>query len=115
MLTLATLGMFSYGTYSFAWAIVDLFRGAHLELWAEIGLIFFGLLLVLSAAFVRVRVPGGLAIAISALLGLQALAVHNAAHLNGGVAPQIARAALALALVGCAAAGSREPAGRRSG
>lgn len=103
MLTLATLGMFFYGAYSLVWAVVDLLRGARLELWAEAGLMLFGLLLVLSAAFVRVRLPGGLASAIGAMLGLQALAVHNAAHLATGLAPQIAQAVLGVMLVGIAA------------
>ena len=60
-------------------------RGARLELWAELGLIVFGALLPLAAAFVRVRLPGGLALAIGAMLGLQALAVHDAVRLGGGV------------------------------
>ena len=77
LLTVAALGMFSYGAYEVLWAIVDLIRGARLELWAEVGLMLFGMLLILAAAFVRVRLPGGLAFAIGALLGLQALAVHN--------------------------------------
>jgi hypothetical protein len=98
--------MFSYGAYEMVWAALDLFRGARLELWAEVGLIFFGLLLVLAAAFVRVRLPGGLAFAIGALLGLQALAVHDAVHLEGGLAPQIGRGALAVALVVLAFAGT---------
>jgi len=102
MLTLATLGMFGYGTYSLVWAVVDLFRGPQLELWAELGLIVFGVLLVLSAAFVRVGLPGGLAAAIGAMLGLQALAVHDAVHLGGGIEPQIARGAMAAALVALA-------------
>jgi hypothetical protein len=108
MLTLATLGMLSYGTYSLAWAVVDIVRGAHLEAWAEAGLIIFGLLLVLSAAFVRVGLPGGLAAAIGSMLGLQALAVHNAVHLGDGLPPQIARGAVALVLIGLAWSGSRE-------
>lgn len=102
MLTLATLGMFGYGTYSVAWAVVDLFRGPQLELWAELGLIAFGLLLVLSAALVRVRIPGGLAAAIGAMLGLQALAVHDAVHLGSGLAPQVARGVFAAVLVALA-------------
>ena len=102
MLTLATLGMFAYGTYSLMWAFVDLFRGPQLELWAELGMIAFGLLLVLSAALVRVRIPGGLAAAIGAMLGLQALAVHDAVHLGVGIGSQLARAAFAAALVGVA-------------
>src|SRR5512135_1043840 len=102
MLSIATLGMFGYGTYSLVWAVVDLVRGAQLELWAELGLIVFGLLLVLSAALVRVRVPGGLAAAIGALLGLQALEVHNAVHLDVGVAAQVVTGVFAAALVALA-------------
>jgi len=102
MLTIAALGMCTYGLYSAAWAVVDLIRGARLELWAELGLVLFGLLLGLSAAFVRVRLPGGLAAAIGAMLGLQALAVHNAVHLSAGLAPQIGRGVLAVALVALA-------------
>jgi hypothetical protein len=103
MLTLATLGMFIYGAYSFAWAAIDMIQGARLELWAEGGLVVFGLLLVLSAAFVRVRLPGGLAFAIGAMLGLQALAVHNAVHLGGGLGSQIVRGGIAMVLVALAA------------
>ncbi len=99
MLTAATLGMLVYGLYSMGWALLDLMRGARLELWAELGLMLFGLLLSLSAAFVRVRLPGGLAFAIGALLGLQALAVHDAVHLATGVAPQIVRGIVAVVLV----------------
>src|SRR5438105_14792427 len=106
MLATAALGMFAYGSYSVVWAIADLIRGARLELWAELGLVLFGLLLALSAAFVRVRLPGGLAFAIGALLGLQALAVHDAVHLNGGVAPQIGRGVVAAVLVALAYGGT---------
>jgi hypothetical protein len=102
MLTLATLGMFLYGGYSFGWAAIDLVRGARLELWAEAGLMIFGLLLALSAAFVRVRLPGGLAFAIGAMLGLQALAVHDAAHLGGSVSAQIVRGSIAIVLIALA-------------
>jgi hypothetical protein len=102
MLTAAALGMFLYGVYSIGWAVVDLIGGARLELWAELGLILFGVLLVLAAAFVRVRLPGGLAFAIGAMLGLQALAVHAAAHLPTGIAPQIVRGSIALVLVAMA-------------
>ena len=77
----------------------DLVRGARLELWAELGLIAFGALLALAAAFVRVRLPGGLAFAIGAMLGLQALAVHDAVHLGGGVRASDVRGAIAIVLV----------------
>ena len=66
----------------------------------------FGLLLTLSAAFVRVRLPGGIALALVAMLGLQALAVHSAVHLANGLAPQIGLAALAVALLALARAGN---------
>jgi hypothetical protein len=115
MLTAAALGMFAYGIYSAGWAVVDLARGARLELWAELGLIVFGALLVLAAAFVRVRLPGGLAFAGGAMLGLQALAVHDAVHLGTGVAPQIVAAIVALALVGLAYVGGSAKAFRARG
>ena len=107
MLTAAALGMFSYGMYSAGSAVVDLFQGAPLELWAELGSIVFGVLLALAAAFVRVRLPGGLAFAIGAMLGLQALAVHAAAHLGGGIEPQLARASIAIVLVAMALSDAR--------
>src|SRR5258708_9453521 len=107
MLTGAALGMFSYGVYSVAWAAADLIRGARLELWAELGSMAFGALLMLAAAFVRVRLPGGLAFAIGAMLGLQALAVHDASHLGGGVAPQVVRASIAIVLVAMALSDAR--------
>ena len=56
MLNSATIGMFAYGTYSIAWAINDLLRGAQLEILAELALIGFGLLLGLGAGLVRARV-----------------------------------------------------------
>lgn len=109
MLTIGALGMFAYGVYSVVWVAVDLIGGRRLELWAEGGVAAFGLLLTLSAAFVRVRLPGGLAFAMSALLGLQALAVHNAVHLEIGIPAQVARGLLAGALVALAYQGSRQP------
>ena len=107
MLTIASLGMFVYGSYSVGWALIDLVRGARLELWAELGLMAFGALLALAAAFVRVRLPGGLAFAIGAMLGLQALGVHDAAHLGGGAAPQIVRGSIAIVLVAMALSAAR--------
>jgi hypothetical protein len=103
MLTISTLGMFAYGAYSIGWALVDLLRGARLELWAECGLILFGALRMVAAAFVRVRLPGGLAFALGALLGLQALAVHDGAHLGVGLPALVARGAMAIVLLALAA------------
>jgi hypothetical protein len=99
MLTASALGLFAYGAYSIGWALLDIIRGARLEPWAEGGLLLFGALLIVAAAFVRVRLPGGLAFALGALLGLQALAVHDAAHLGGGVQAQITRALVAVMLL----------------
>ena len=96
--------MFGYGTYSALWAVFDVISGARLEWWADVLLALFGLLLVVAAAFVRVRMPGGLAVAIGAMLALQALAVHTAAHLDSGLVPQVGRAVLAFFLVGSAVA-----------
>jgi hypothetical protein len=107
MLTAAALGMFGYGSYSVGWAVADLIRGPRLELWADLGLMAFGVLLILAAAFVRVKLPGGLAFAIGAMLGLQALAVHAAVRLGGGIAPQLARASIAIVLVAIALSDAR--------
>ena len=109
VLTVATLGLFAYGVYSIIWPVVDLLRGARLELWAELGILFFGLLLTLSAAFVRVRVPGGIMLALGSMLGLQALAVHTAAHFDSGAAAQLVRAVIAGGLLALAYSGSRSP------
>lgn len=111
MLTAATLGIAAYGVYSAAWAMAHLTR---LEVWAVLLEGAFGVLLVLAAALVRVLVPGGLALAIGAMLGLQALAIHDAAHLTGAVTlpPQIVRGVLAGLLVLLAWAGDRAE-GRR--
>jgi hypothetical protein len=105
LLTIASLGMFLYGIYSVGWAAADLMRGARLELWAELGLVAFGALLALAAAFVRVRLPGGLAFAVGAMLGLQALAVHDAVHLGGSVSAQIVRGSIAIVLIALALSG----------
>jgi len=104
MLTSAAIGMAGYGVYEAAVGVFDLIGGHHLEVVADVAAILFGTLLVLAAAFVRVRLPGGLALAIGALLGLQALAIHSAAHSTGVVtlAPQFARGAFAALLVALA-------------
>jgi hypothetical protein len=109
VLTLATLGLLVYGAYSIVQPVVNLIQGSRLELWAELGSIGFGLLLGLSAAFVRVRIPGGILLALGSMLGLQALAVHSAAHYNTGVPLQVMRAAVAVLLLVLAQGGSQIP------
>jgi len=118
MLPLASLGMAFYGLWSAAGAAADLLGARALEFWADAATFVFGLILLLAAALVRVRLPGGLALAIGALLGLQALALHRAAHLDGAVLllPQLGRGAFAATLVLLAYLGSRrQPPSRRPG
>lgn len=111
LLTLATLGMAGYGLWATAGAVADLVGTRVLEVWANLAAFGFGLILLLGAALVRVRMPGGLALAIGALLGLQALALHAAAHYAGTntLAWHLARAAFAGTLVLFAVLGSRRP------
>ena len=110
MLTAATLGLASYGVYSAGLGVVDLFRSPGLDWWADVALVALGLLLLLSSAFVRVRMPGGLALALSAMLGLQALSLHNDFHFYGNIlaAPQVARGLTAAGLAALAYLGARE-------
>ncbi len=109
MLTTATLGLVAYAIYSVSLGVVDLFRPSGLDWWADLALIAFGLLLLLSSALVRVRMPGGLALALSALLALQALSLHNDMHFYGDilVAPQIIRGLVAGTLAGLGFWGGR--------
>jgi len=111
MLTAAALGMLAYGLYSAGLGLAGLLGFVALEVWANLGLIVSGLLLALAAAFVRVRLPGGLALALSAMLGLQALALHNDLHFYGAttVPPQALRGASAALLLVLAYAGGRRP------
>ncbi len=109
LLTLATLGMAAYGIYSIVAGLIDLILRSRLEAVADVATVAFGLLLLLAAAFVRVLLPGGLALAIGALLALQALSVHSDVHLAGSLAlgPQLVRGGLAVLLVAMALAGAR--------
>jgi hypothetical protein len=113
MLTVASLGMLGYGLWSTGAAVVDLVAARRLDVWADLAAIVFGLLLVLAAPLVRVGMPGGLALAIGALLGLQALALHEAAHLHGAIAgiPQLTRGVFALLLVLLAHVGGKQAPG----
>lgn len=109
MLTAATLGLAAYGVYSAGLGVVDLFRSPGLDWWADLALVVFGLVLLLSSALVRVRMPGGLALALGAMFALQALSLHNDVHFYGAilVAPQVARGVLGVALAAAAYLGGR--------
>ena len=101
MLTASALGMVFYGLYSGILGVVDLVWTMRLEWWADLWLIVAGSVLALAAAFVRISMPGGLALAVGGLLALQSISLHNASHLYGQIAltPQLAQASLALLLV----------------
>ena len=102
--------MIGYGLYSLGTGLTHAVGSSPLELWASLGLMMFGAMLILAGAFVRVSMPGGLALAFGAMCGLQALSLHNAGHLYGHVAavPQLARAAFAVVLVLLAYLGAGE-------
>lgn len=106
------MGMAGYGVYSAGTGLVDLLSSGRLEWWANLWLIVAGATLTLSAAFVRVSMPGGLALAVGALLALQSIGLHNTGHLYGrdGYPLEAIRAIVALTLAGLAHAGwSDEP------
>jgi hypothetical protein len=111
LLSLAAVGMALYGVYSVGLGIADLLGVHRLDWWADLGLVVLGLLLLLSAAFVRVLMPGGVAMALGALLGLQALSLHNDLHFYGAIVawPQALRGVFGVVLVGLAMAGGQRP------
>lgn len=101
--------MSGYGLYAAARGLIDLAAQHDFEIIIGLALVVFGLILIVAAALVRVVIPGGLALAIGAMLGLQAVAIHNAVHLYGDAAilPQVALGCAAAALVTLAVYGSR--------
>jgi hypothetical protein len=110
MLTVAVLGLAGYGVYSAGLGLVVLVAGPYrLEWWAGIALLGFGLLLTVSAPLIRVRFPGSLALAIGAMLGLQAFSLHNDLHFYGRtvVLFQVARGAFAALMVALVWVGQR--------
>ena len=111
VLTVATLGLAVYGVYSIGLGTVDAFRSPGLDWWADAALAVFGLLLLAASVLVRLRIPGGLALAISALAALQALSLHNDLHFYGDilVAPQVVRGVIAAGLAASAHVGARTP------
>ena len=117
MLTAATLGLAVYGVYSVVLGVFDAFRSPGLDWWADAALVALGLLLLLSAVLVRVRIPGGLALALSALSALQALSLHNDMHFYGDIllTPQVARGVLGCGLLALAYFGARAERRSRAG
>ena len=111
MLTLATLGMIGYGSYSVLVGLMDLFGPADYAWWADLWLIGAGGVLVLASAFVRVSMPGGLALAVAGLLALQSISLYTGGQLygRGSLPAEIARAGFAVALVALAYFGWETP------
>ncbi len=99
-----------YGLYAIGAGLMDLLGASRLEWQANTAMLVLGLMLVVAGLFVRVRMPGSLALALAALFGLQSLALHNAGHLYGQIAPepQIARAVFAVTLIALAYFGKVE-------
>jgi len=83
MLRAAAIGMFLYGGYCVIDGLIDFVFAETLEWWANLWGIFSGILLAFGAIFTRISFPGGLALAIGGLLGLQAISLHNEIHLYG--------------------------------
>ena len=106
MLRVAALGMFLYGLHDVVVGSADLIGAGTLEWWANVWRVLAGAMLMLAAALVRVSMPGGLALAVAALLGLQSISLHNDAHFYGRldlmVFPQTLRAVFAATLVALA-------------
>ena len=104
MLRAAALAMFLYGLHDVVVGSADLVGAGTLEWWADAWRILAGAMLMLAAALVRVSMPGGLALAIAGLLGLQSISLHNDPHFYGRLLllPQETRAFFSIALVALA-------------
>ena len=123
MLRAAALGMLIYGLHDIVAGAADLLGGTVPEWWAAGWRTLSGAALALAALFVRASVPGGLALAVAGLLGLQSISLHNDPHIYGDLLlwPQASRAVFSAALVALAwfgwepvvddRAGSDEPTG----
>ncbi len=116
MLSAAALGLAGSGIYSAGLGLVDAFRSPGLDWWADAALVVLGVLLLLAAVLVRLRIPGGLALAVSGLSALQALALHNDMHFYGDilVTPQLVRGVIAAGLAALAYAGAKARPGTRA-
>ena len=106
MLRAAALGMFLYGLHDVVVGAADLLGAGTLPWWANVWRMLAGAMLLFAAVLVRVSMPGGLALAVAALLGLQSISLYNDAHFYGRldlmILPQILRAGFAATLVALA-------------
>ena len=104
MLAAAALGMLLYGLHDIIAGAADLLRGVVPEWWAAAWRMLSGSLLALAAVLVRASIPGGLALAVAGLLGLQSVSLHNDPHVYGNLLlwPQVSRAVFSAVLVALA-------------
>ncbi len=104
MLRTAAIGMFLYAVYAVVAGIADLLFFDTLEWWANVWGILSGATLALAAVFVRISLPGGLALAIAGLLGLQSISLHNDGHYYNQLLhwTQAVRAGLSVLLIALA-------------
>ena len=104
MLPAAALGMLIYGLHDIVAGAADLIAGTVPEWWAAAWRMLAGAVLALAALFVRASLPGGLALALGGLLGLQSISLHNDPHIYGDllVWPQVSRAVFSATLVALA-------------
>ncbi len=104
MLRAAAAGMFFYAIYAVVAGIADLLFIGILEWWANAWGILSGITLALAAVFVRISLPGGLALAIAGLLGLQSISLHNDGHYYDQLLhwTQAARAGFSILLIALA-------------
>ena len=119
MLRVAALGMFLYGLHEVVVGSADLIGAGTLEWWANVWRMLAGAILMFAAVLVRVSMPGGLALAVAALLGLQSISLHNDPHFYGRLllVPQAMRAIfsatlIALAYFGWGKVGGDDPGAR---
>ena len=115
MLPVAALGMLIYGLHDIVAGAADLIAGTVPEWWAAAWRMLAGAVLALAAIFVRASLPGGLALALGGLLGLQSISLHNDPHIYGDllVWPQVSRAVFSAVLVALAWFGWEDSADER--
>jgi hypothetical protein len=114
VLTTATLALVAYALYALGWGVLDLLWWSTLEVWADLTTMAIGALLVPAAVLVRARIPGGLPLAFAALVGLEAISLHNSMHRHGEiwVAAEALRGVFGLGLMALAWWGQKEEATR---
>ena len=107
MLRAAAFGMLIYGVHDIIVSAADLIGSGMLEWWANLWRMLSGGVLALAAVLVRVSLPGGLALAVSGLLALQSISLHNDPHVYGELllTPQLTRGAFGALLVAMACQG----------